>query len=39
VAKEAIGNAKWNIDSIGEEFFDHPLVNRTRDAVSEFPNQ
>ncbi|MEM6692128.1 MAG: hypothetical protein AAF664_22055 [Planctomycetota bacterium] len=38
-AQNAIENAKRDLDSIGEESLDHPLVVRTREAVSEFTSE
>ena len=37
-AKDAITNAKSDIDAIDSEFADHPMVKRTRDAVNGLGN-
>lgn len=38
-AKDAITNAKADIEAIDAKFSDHPLVNRTRDAVNKLSDE
>ncbi|QDS89037.1 Serine/threonine-protein kinase PrkC [Rosistilla ulvae] len=37
-AKDAIANAKADLDTIDGEYSDHPLVTRTRDAITQLTN-